>query len=123
MSRLNRAVITILGLGGIGFGLVGYGVRTFLTPSVVVVIDQSYCPPDQWAAVVSRYQSLYQQNQRHQIQIEQVIVFNSLSQTPLDPLPSPDQIAAINTFGRAAPEREASLRASYGNAEFLRCGD
>lgn len=121
MSSLNRSLITILGLGWIGFLGIGFGVRTFATPSVVVLIDRSYCPPDRWQSVANTYQDLYQQDQQKQIQIQQVILFSSLGQESITPIPTPADLRDQQTYGRPASERETELKSQYPNAQILNC--
>lgn len=121
MRRLNQVLVTTLGLGWLAFLVLGLGIRTFATPSVVVLIDQSYCPPEAWIRVSHRYQRLFEQHQQKRIRIEQVITFSSLSQAQVDPIPTPEQVQSFNTFGRPGSQREASLLAQYPYAEVLKC--
>ncbi len=121
MAYLNRVLIATLSLGWLGFVALGLGIRIFATPSVVILIDQSYCSSEDWIPVTHRYQTLFRQQQQKRIRIEQVITFSSLSQAQLDPIPTPEQIQSLNTFGRSGSQRENSLLATYPNAEVLKC--
>lgn len=121
MSQLNRSLIAILGLGWIGFLGVAWGIRALGTPTVTVLIDRSYCPPERWDDLVQTYQDLYQQQQQKQIQIEAVILFSSLGQESVDPIPTPQDLRQQNTYGRPAPERGSRLQTEYPQAHLLSC--
>ncbi len=121
MNSLNRALVTIVGLGWLSFLGVGWGIRTWATPSVVVLVERSYCPPDQWQPLVNAYADLYQQHQQKRIQIDDVILFSSLGQESLAPIPTPNQLQDQTTYGPPAAQTADALRRQYPQAELLNC--
>lgn len=120
-NRLNQALIKIIGLGWAALAIAAIAIRTvFAAPDVVLLIDRSYCEPAQWAAVADTYQSLYQQDQRGQINIETVILFSALGEETTEP-PAPDAFRDLQTYGQPSPERQTALVAQYPNARLLQC--
>ncbi|OYQ67323.1 hypothetical protein B9G53_01590 [Pseudanabaena sp. SR411] len=122
MNKLNRKVVTTLGLGWLGFGLVGGAIAFGLPPmQITVLIDRSFCPQDKWQAIASTYNDLYQQHQNRDLQIKEVILFNDLGQEVLSGLPSPDSVRSLNTYGRSNQERQKQLLSTYPQAKLLSC--
>jgi hypothetical protein len=122
MHKLNRKLVTTLGLGWLGFCLVGSAIAFALPPTqITVLIDRSFCPQDKWQAIASTYSDLYQQHQNRDVQIKEVVVFGDLGQEILSGLPSPDTVRSLNTYGRSNQERQKQLQASYPQAKLLSC--
>ncbi len=122
MNKLNRALLTIVIVGWLGFllsgGLVAY---VFASPSLTLLIDRSYCPPQKWQQVTQTYEELYQQHQQKQAQIETVILFSDLNEEILDELPTPEAFSNLNTYGRFNPQRQSDLSKRYPKAKVLNC--
>ena len=122
MNKLNRKLLTTLGLGWLGFGIVGSAIAFALPPTqVTILIDRSFCPQDKWQAIAANYNDLYQQHQNRDLQIKEVIVFGDLGQEVLSGLPSPDTVRSLNTYGRSNQERQKQLQNSYPQAKLLSC--
>ena len=122
MNKLNRKLLTTLGLGWLGFGIVGGAIAFALPPTqITILIDRSFCPQDKWQAIAVAYNDLYQQHQNRDVQIKEVIVFGDLGQEILSEIPSPDTVRSLNTYGRSNQERQKQLQASYPQAKLLSC--
>jgi hypothetical protein len=122
MSKLNRHLLRTLGLGWLGFLVVGLVIsQVFATPTVVVLIDRSYCPPAQWQQLVQNYEELYRQHQQQQLQIQQVVLFSDLGQDVLSSPPAPEVIRDVSRYGRSNPQRSEKMRSSYPKAQLLAC--
>lgn len=119
----TKRLISTLGLGWLAFAGLGLGLRYAVqVPEVTVIIDQSYCPPEQWqAAVVEPYTDLYQQGQANQRKIVQVVVVTGIDQTTLTVVPAPAELG--NPFGQA-PSAEAltELQQQFSESVLLKCG-
>lgn len=112
MENPNRRLFTTLLAGWAGFVVLGVILRQDLAvQQMIVVIDRSYCEPQPWQTVVDRYQVLYQQHQKKQIQIQSVILFSALGEetltTPLDPT----AVQTLKTYGRKDPVKQQQLQA------------
>jgi hypothetical protein len=122
MNKLNRALVTIVIVGWLAFllsgGLVAY---VFASPSLTLLIDRSYCPPQKWQEVTQAYQELYRQHQQKQTQIEAVILFSDLNEETLKELPTPEELSNINTYGRFSLQRQSDLSKRYPKAKILNC--
>lgn len=47
MNKLNRKLVTTLGLGWLGFAIVGGAIAFALPPTqITILIDRSFCPQD-----------------------------------------------------------------------------
>src|SRR3712207_937750 len=102
MTKLNRHLLRTLGLGWLGFLVVGLAIGwVFAAPTVVVLVDRSYCAPAQWQQVVHSYEQLYRQHQQQQLQIQQVVLFSDLGQDVLSPPPAPEVIRDVSRYGRS----------------------
>ncbi len=122
MNKLNRYLLIILGLGWLSFLIVGILFnQVFAAPDFVLLIDRSYCPPQQWQQVVQKYSNLHQQHQQNLLQIKSVILFNDLGQEVLTNIPTPDKIGDLDTYGRSNPEKETELRKAYDQVKVIRC--
>jgi hypothetical protein len=122
MNKLNRKLITTLGLGWLGFGIVGSAIAFALPPTqITVLIDRSFCPQDQWQAIASAYNDLYQQHQNRDLQIKEVITFSDIGQEVLSEIPTPDAVRSLNTYGRSNQERLKQLQSTYPQAKLLSC--
>lgn len=126
MSSTNptERLISTLGIGWLAFGGLGVGLRYAVpVPEVTVIIDQSYCPPDQWqAAVVHPYGALYKKNTARQQTIRQVVVVTNIEHTSLVTIPPPDELG--QPFGQVpSPETITSLQQQFSKTVLLRCND
>ncbi len=122
MNKLDRKLITTLGLGWLGFGIVGGAIAFALPPTqITILIDRSFCPQDKWQAIASAYNDLYQQHQNRDIQIKEVITFSDIGQEILSTIPVPDAVRSLNTYGRSNQERLKQLQSTYPQAKLLSC--
>lgn len=120
-NRLNKALITIVGLGWAAFAIATLAIRTvFAAPEVVLLVDRSYCEPAKWSAVANEYEALYQQDQRGQIQLASIILFSDLGEETTAPL-APAEFRELKTYGKSSRDRQATLEATYPNARVLSC--
>ncbi|MEM1310823.1 MAG: hypothetical protein AAGF98_15250 [Cyanobacteria bacterium P01_H01_bin.153] len=120
-NRLNGALIKIVGLGWIGFAIAAIAIRAvFAAPDIVLLVDRSYCEPTQWSTVADAYQTLYQQDQRGQINLDTVILFSDLGEETTEPL-TPEDFRDLKTYGQASRDRQANLQEQYPNARLLQC--
>jgi hypothetical protein len=111
-----------LGLGFICLLSAGYIINSlFPPPSIVVLIDTSYCQSEKWQQVSQRYEGLYERDRRQQLKIESVILANSLGTKEIVPPPSPSAIAELSTFGTPAEELSRNLQLSGIQTEILTC--
>ncbi len=122
MNKLDRKLITTLGLGWLGFGIVGGAIAFALPPTpITILIDRSFCPQDKWQAIASAYNDLYQQHQNRDLQIKEVITFSDIGQETLSTIPDPDAVRSLNTYGRSNQERLKQLQSTYPQAKLLSC--
>ncbi len=113
MNLTFRLIVT-LGCGGLAFGLAGAAVSAFLPiPHQTILLDRSYCPPEQWQGVVQDYSRLYSQHQRKVVVIAEVITFSNLGSQPLAEIPSPSEVEQMSTFGRSAEVQQEQLLQSH----------
>ncbi|AFZ38276.1 hypothetical protein Sta7437_4843 (plasmid) [Stanieria cyanosphaera PCC 7437] len=111
-----------LGLGFICLLSAGYIINSLLPPpSIVVLIDTSYCQNEKWQQVSQRYEQLYNRDRRRQLKIESVILANSLGTEEIVPSPPPSAIAKLATFGTSAEELDQKLQFSQIQTEILTC--
>ena len=121
-KTLNRRLITIVGIGWLSFLITGLiVVNVFATSEITLLIDRSYCPPNQWQKVVETYGNFYKQNQEKQIKINSVILFSDLGEETLNPLPTPEAISQINTYGKSNPNRQKELQNKSSSGKILSC--
>jgi hypothetical protein len=122
MNKLNQHMLKALGWGWLGFLIAGIVISLlFPIPSLVVLIDRSYCnDPQQWQQVVHNYTDLYQQHQWKTLHLRKVILFSDLGQESIPP-PSPEIIENLKTYGRPSPQRLSDLQKDYPKAQLLTC--
>ena len=121
-KSLNRRLLTIIGIGWLSFLITGLIiVNVFATSEITLLIDRSYCPPNQWQKVVENYRDFYIQNQEKKIKITEVILFSDLAEETLSPLPTPEQISQINTYGKPNPDRQKELQNKSISGKILSC--
>ncbi|MGJ0605587.1 MULTISPECIES: hypothetical protein [Cylindrospermopsis] len=122
-SVLNRRLISIVLTGWTGLLISGLVLTYVLaTPSITVIIDRSYCPSDQWQTqVVIPYRDLYQKYENKQLKIESVTLFSDLGQESSKTIPTPEEIALLNTYGKLSGDRQKSLEKLSQTGEILRC--
>lgn len=122
MNKLNRVLFTILGLGWSSFLIVGILLnQVFAAPNFVLLIERSYCPPQQWQQVVQKYSDLYRQHQQNLVKIESVILFNDLGEEVLTNIPTPEELGDLRTYGRSNPQKESQLSKTYDQVKVIRC--
>lgn len=121
MNRLTVSLLRTLGISWLGFLIVGLLLIQFATPSLVLLIDRSYCSPADWQRVTQIYEQLYRQSQQQQLRLLTVVLFSSLGQEVLADPPTPEAISSLTTYGRPDPQRLAQLKASYPQAQLLAC--
>ena len=122
MNKLNRYLLTILGLGWLSF--VGTGIllnQVFAAPNFVLLIERSYCSPQKWQQVVAEYTDLHRQHQQNLVKIKSVVLFNDLGQEVLTTIPSPEELRDLRTYGRSNPQREEELKKAYDQVKVMRC--
>ena len=118
---LNHRLITIVLTGWISL-LVSGLVLVLATPSITVIIDRSYCPSDQWQTqVVIPYRDLYQKHQDKRLKIESITLLSDLGQESSKTIPTPEEIAILNTYGKLSSDRQKSLEKLSQKAKLLRC--
>jgi anion-transporting ArsA/GET3 family ATPase len=127
---LNQTLIKTLGIIGLTFLIVGLILQWFFAvPSMTILIDRSYCPPTQWAKVTQQYQQLYTQQQQQSIQIKSIVLFSDLAEEvrwqrdrhQMAPLPLPQDIQMLNTYGQHNAAYQANLEATHRPAKVLGC--
>jgi hypothetical protein len=122
MRNPNQKLIRILGLGWLAFLGLGLGLRqAFIAPSVTVILDRSYCAPAQWQAVAAAYADLYEQQAQQRLKISQVIYVSDLGQEVAVTVPTPEQVSALNTYGRFNEAQMSQAIQDQPEAEVLSC--
>lgn len=122
MKNLNQRLIFTLIWGWLAFLVSGLTIQFMVTsPSVIILIDRSYCPPNQWQNLVNNYQELYEKNQLKSLQIEKVIVFSDLGEEVLTTPPEPQKIKELSRYGRSNPQRWEQMKTLYPQATVLVC--
>jgi hypothetical protein len=120
ISILNLRMLKILAIAWISFIIAGISI-SIATPTVVVLIDRSYCNPEQWRQVALAYENIYLQDRQKQLQLDKVIIFSDLGQEELTSPPEPQKIAKLSTYGRPNLERRQALQQTYTGAKLLMC--
>lgn len=95
-----------------------------------IVVDRSFCSPNQWQLTTAAYRDRYQAHQQKQIEIKRVILVGDLGEESLPQLPTPEDFAALPTFGRSNTNALARWRQGKSlppelqgaRIEFLSCG-
>ncbi|MFK8182537.1 MAG: hypothetical protein AB8B99_04125 [Phormidesmis sp.] len=101
---------------------VGLAIKLLLPlPAITLLLDRSYCNPDQWQQVSRAYTQLYQQHQQQRSRLERVVVFSNLNQTNYDHPPHPTTVKTLATYGQYDPQRQATLEETYPNTTVLSC--
>lgn len=112
---MNRSLLTILAWGWGLFFIAGVAIAN-ISPRSILLIDKSYCPPEQWQKVAQTYAQKYQNSELHT-----VILFDDLSQEKFSPPPDPSVISQLSTYGRPNLKRQSQLQQTYPKAELLSC--
>ncbi|MFH7245212.1 MAG: hypothetical protein ACHWZW_20435 [Spirulina sp.] len=122
MRNPNLRLLITLGLGWLAFLGLGLGLRQgFARSTVTVIIDRSYCAPDQWQPIAADYAALYEQHRQGRLRIDQVIYVSDLGPVVADTIPTPEEVSALSTFGRfSAAQMEQTLQAQP-SAEVFSC--
>ncbi|PSN16844.1 hypothetical protein C7293_01095 [filamentous cyanobacterium CCT1] len=115
-------MLTTLGFSGLAFATAGLLIRwVFPISQVTLLIDRSYCPEAQWQEATQPYRQLYRQHQHRQLQIKQVILFNTLGVEHVSSPPSPEAIQQLSTYGQPNPTQQENLQKSLPNAWVISC--
>ena len=69
-------------------------------PTVTLLLDRSYCDPDQWQKISQEYARLYRQHQHQRLRLEKVVFFSNLSQTNYKKPPHPNVVELLTTYGQ-----------------------
>ncbi|MEO0458671.1 MAG: hypothetical protein AAF152_19120 [Cyanobacteria bacterium P01_A01_bin.114] len=121
-SKPTPHLIRILGLGWLAYLLVGFGLsQASGGAKIQIVIDRSYCAPNDWQQVANEYAQLYQQHQQKQITLESVTLVNDLGEEVRDTPPSAEEIAGLNTFGLPGRDRINAIVQASPDAQVLSC--
>jgi hypothetical protein len=111
-----------LGLGFICLLTAGWIINSLLPPpSIVVLIDTSYCQSEKWQQVSQRYEQLYDRDRHRQLDIKSVILSNSLGTETIVPPPSPQTIDELATFGTSTINNSENLHLTEFQTEILTC--
>ena len=114
--NLTSRLIATLCCTGCAFGLAGAAVTAFLpVPKQTILLDRSYCPPEQWQVLARDYARLYSQHQRKIATISEVVTFSNLGSQPLAELPTPADVEQMRTFGLSAEVERQTLQQQYGH--------
>ena len=121
-QHLVRMWLAIVGGGWGTWAIAALLLNTlFAPPTLVLLVDRSYCPPETWAAIAQEYAALHRQQERGQIILTEVILFSDLGEETLPALPSPDTFTTLATYGRPARDSPAALLATPPNARLRSC--
>ena len=114
MRNPTTRLLLTLGLGWLAFVGLGLALRQGIgRPAVIVVIDRSYCDPDQWQPIAADYATLYEQHRQGRLRIEQVVYVSDLGAVAAEAIPTPAEINTLSTFGRFnAAQMEQMLQAA-----------
>ncbi|MGG6265359.1 hypothetical protein ACQ4M5_13140 [Leptolyngbya sp. AN10] len=118
---LNIPLFRTLGLSTLTFVVAGWLISRYAgAPAITILIDRSYCPASQWQQVIQRYAELYQQHQHKSRRIENVILFNDVSEEVQTVL-RPEDLQMLQTYGSFSLERQTNLQKNYSHSQVLRC--
>jgi hypothetical protein len=112
---MNRSLFTILAWGWGLFLVTGVAIAQ-IYPGSILLVDKSYCSPEQWQRLAQTYAQKYQNSQLHT-----VILFDDLSQEKFSPPPNPSVISQLSTYGRSNLKRQSQLQKTYPKAQLLSC--
>ena len=119
---LNTRLLKTLGFSWLAFLITGLLISWFFAlPTITLLIDRSYCPPNQWQEVSQTYTDLYHQHQRRQLHLKTVILFSNLGQEVFTSPPIPATIQTLSTYGHADLNRQAELQKTYSTTQLLGC--
>jgi hypothetical protein len=120
MRKLNYQLLQVLGITWLAFLISGLVISVvFTAPQITLLIDRSYCPPNQWQSVAAQYEQIYQQHD--EIRLKAVVLFSDLGEEVRSRPPTPSEIAALSTYGRVNPARRQDLQRDYANSKVLGC--
>ncbi|MBU7581897.1 MAG: hypothetical protein KAF91_03130 [Nostoc sp. TH1S01] len=112
---MNRTLLKILGWGWTLYLIAGIAIAQ-ISPGSVLLIDKSYCSPEQWQIVAQAYAQKYQIFRPHT-----VILFDDLGQQKFSPPPNPSVIYELSTYGRPNLKLRSQLQRTYPKAQLLSC--
>ncbi|EFA73435.1 hypothetical protein CRD_00535 [Raphidiopsis brookii D9] len=120
---INIRLIGIVLIGWSGLLISGLVLTYVLViPSMTLIIDRSYCPLDQWQTqVVIPYGDLYRKYEDKQLKIESITLFSDLGQESSEKIPTPQEIAKLNTYGKLSSNRQKSLEKLSQTSKILGC--
>ena len=123
-KSLNRSLISILGMGWLSFLIAGsIIIKVFAAPEIVLFIDRSFCPPEQWKNVVENYRDFYQKNQDKKLKITSVVLFSDLGDETLKMIPTPEEISRVSTYGKLNNNRQNEIKKISGSGKILTCNN
>jgi len=121
-NRTQKQLLTTLAFSGAAFLLSGFAIQRFAAPpTLTVLIDRSYCPATQWKTLSDNYAQLYHRHQQKKVSIESVVLVSDLSQTVLETLPTPSDVALLKTYGKPNPQAMSDLSAGGHDVQLLSC--
>jgi len=122
MLNPNQRLLQILAVGWLAFLGAGFALRQTLGgPTVTIIIDRSYCEPNQWEQITSDYARLYEQHQQQRLTIDQVIYVSDLGEEIADAIPTPDEVENLSTFGRFNTEQLQQATDQHPAATVFAC--
>jgi hypothetical protein len=120
MRKIDRQLLRVLGITWLAFLISGVVISVgFTAPQITLLIDRSYCSPNQWQSVVAQYEQIYQQH--NEVRIKAVVLFSDLGEEVRSRPPKPSEIAALSTYGQMNPARRQYLHRNYPNSKILGC--
>jgi hypothetical protein len=87
----------------------------------VVIIDRSYCAPQNWMQVSQKYETFYQRHRQGQQVIIQVMLIHDLGTEVLPNIPTPETISHLSTYGRPDLSLRTQVQNQYPQAQLLFC--
>jgi hypothetical protein len=122
MRKLNRPLLQVLGITWFAFLISGLVISVgFAIPQITVLIDRSYCSPNQWQSVVAQYEQVYEQQQQGEVKFRAVVLFSDLGEEVRSHPPAPSEIATLSTYGRMNSIRQQDLQRNYPKSTVLGC--
>lgn len=131
MQPIDWAFLRTVAVGLGSFGLAGVAIALGFPPTrMAIVVDRSFCPPEQWQATAAVYRDRYAAHQQKSVRIERVILVGDLGNDSLSTPPPPEQFAKLATFGRSNETALQQWMSGQGlpadlrgvSVELLRCG-
>lgn len=120
-NSLNRDLSIFIAGSCTAFILTWLLFNRLVIPQVTIIIDRSYCQPQQWQEqVVKTYKGLYNQHPSR-LKIQRVVSFNDLGTESFAQIPPPDKIKTLVTFGKQNQQLRQQLQTKYNSSRILSC--